>query len=323
MPVPFDGEIQVSDLKKQISEWLQVCRERRNLSENSIRGYQQDLVAFLRFTKSCGKFTATEEEILHFLRHLREVKEHQPATVRRRIVTLRKFMVWLAETGVCDNPFARLDLDLSIPKRLPRPVDRPTLQMLFRDAHPPKVAAADPARLATEARYSKDHITGLALRVLVSTGLRIGELTHLRLVDISGAGSRLRVIGKGNRERTVYVTNELLLQELWTYCQFRLSIDVPDGWLFLNSQGRRLTEAAFRKRLRTTSKSLNLPEHLTPHRFRHTAATLLIEEGVDIRIVQRLLGHASIATTELYTQVSDNSLITAIQRADTLGKVDI
>jgi integrase/recombinase XerD len=83
-----------------------------------------------------------------------------------------------------------------------------------------------------------------------------------------------------------------------------------------------LTAPAFRKRLRTVSKELVVEPHLTPHRFRHSAATLLIEEGVDIRLVQRLLGHASIATTELYTKVSDNSLIAAIERADTLSQVD-
>ncbi len=81
-------------------------------------------------------------------------------------------------------------------------------------------------------------------------------------------------------------------------------------------------EPAFRKRLRTVSHSLLIAPYLTPHQFRHSAATLLIEEGVDIRIVQRLLGHASISTTEIYTKVSDNSLVAAIERADTLSQVD-
>ena len=93
--------------------------------------------------------------------------------------------------------------------------------------------------------------------------------------------------------------------------------------LFVNSVGDRLTAPAFRKRLRTVSKSLLVEPHLTPHQFRHSAATLLIEEGVDIRLVQRLLGHASIATTEIYTKVSDNSLVAAIERADTLAQVDL
>jgi hypothetical protein len=158
--------------------------------------------------------------------------------------------------------------------------------------------------------------------LLVVTGLRIGEITGLDVGDVSGAASRIRVRGKGNRERTVYVTNERLLLDFQTYWEWRYRVAGAASCLFVNSLGRRLTAPAFRKRLRTVSKKLVVDPHLTPHRFRHSAATLLIEEGVDIRLVQRLLGHASIATTELYTKVSDNSLVAAIERADTLSQVD-
>ena len=312
----------MTELKEKIQAWIQLCGDLRNLSENSLRGYRQDLSNFLTFITVYDVKELSQTVVCSYLRYLREEKSYRPATVRRRIVTLRKFLSWSAEQFGHDDPFTGLELDLAIPKRLPRPVDRPTLKLLFRHSHPIRIAAINPVPSDGLSSFSKKQITGLALRVLVSTGLRIGELTHLRLNDISGAGSRIRVIGKGDRERTVYITNPSLLDDLWHYCQHRLSETSPNDWLFLNTRNKRLTEAAFRVRLRSTSKSLNLTEHLTPHRFRHSAATLLIEEGVDIRIVQRLLGHASIATTELYTQVSDNSLIAAIEKADTLGKVD-
>lgn len=114
----------------------------------------------------------------------------------------------------------------------------------------------------------------------------------------------------------------MLLQDLSAYLAHRRERASPADFLFLNSRGARLTEPAFRKRLRAISADLSIAPHVTPHRFRHSAATMLIEEGVDIRLVQRLLGHASIATTEIYTKVSDTSLITAIRAADTLSKVD-
>ncbi len=134
--------------------------------------------------------------------------------------------------------------------------------------------------------------------------------------------TQIRVRGKGNRERTVYVTNNRLQIDFRTYWERRSKSDDANAHLFLNSRGGRLSEPAFRKRLKQISKKLLIAPHLTPHRFRHSAATLLIEEGVDIRIVQRLLGHASISTTEIYTKVSDNSLVAAIERADTLAQVD-
>lgn len=95
------------------------------------------------------------------------------------------------------------------------------------------------------------------------------------------------------------------------------------AWLYANAKGDRLTSQAYRKRLRTLARSLRIEPHLTPHRFRHSAATLLIEEGFDIRLVQSLLGHASIVTTEIYTKVSDKSLSTAVASADTLETMDL
>ena len=167
---------------------------------------------------------------------------------------------------------------------------------------------------------SATKVTGLIARLLVVTGLRVSELTELRVQDVTGAASRIRVRGKGDRERTVYVANYRLQKDFRHYWQCKFDTQGSQAWLFANTNGERLTAQAYRKRLKTLS--LRIEPHLTPHRFRHSAATLLIEEGVDIRLVQRLLGHASIATTEIYTKVSDNSLSSAITAADTLATVD-
>ena len=238
------------------------------------------------------------------------------------MVTLKSYFRWLEDTDASvTSPFRGLRLELKIPKTLPRPVDRPTLAQLFRATRPILDGCPIP-RATSEQRFSIEQITGLVARLLVVTGLRISEIPDLNVSDVSGAASRIRVRGKGNRERTVYVTNERLLLDFRTYWEWRYRVAGAASCLFVNSLGGRLTAPAFRKRLRTVSKKLVVEPHLTPHRFRHSAATLLIEEGVDIRLVQRLLGHASIATTELYTKVSDNSLVAAIERADTLSQVD-
>lgn len=215
-------------------------------------------------------------------------------------------------------------------ERRARLIDQLELQLEELEATATEDALAAQAAAAADkistvrafTRGSTHQITGLVARLLVVTGMRIGELTSLNVGDVSGAASRIRVNGKGNRERTVYVTNERLLMDFRHYWEQRYKCAGTDACLFFNLKGNRLTAPAFRKRLRTVSKSLLVEPHLTPHQFRHSAATLLIEEGVDIRLVQRLLGHASIATTEIYTKVSDNSLVAAIERADTLAQVD-
>lgn len=306
-----------------IETFLGHCQTQQNLSTNTILGYRQDLRAFARFLDGRSEAPINNATILSYLNDLRVEQELSPATVRRRIVCLRKFFVWAAKSDSgAPSPFEGLEIDLKIPRRLPRPVDRSTLRQLFLKMQKERAIGLDLAEHQQAKQFNAEFVTSLATRLLIATGLRIGELTHLRLKDLSGGATRIRVIGKGDRERTVYVTNKRLLQDLISYWEHRLNADVPEAYLFLNRRDNRLSEAAFRKRLRNLSSTLASTEILTPHRFRHSAATLLIEEGVDIRIVQRLLGHASIATTEIYTRVSDNSLIDAISRADTLSQVD-
>ncbi len=304
-------------------EFETYCQEQLGLSENSLRAYLQDLRTFQNFTilKSVDDWPSYDQ-IVNYQKYLREESKASAATIRRRIVTLRYYFKWLCEDEKrFSSPFDGLRLELKIPRRLPRPVDRPTLSALFKQSK--HLLELDPERAPSIVpSFSSDQITGLVARLLVVTGMRIGEITGLLVGDVTGAGSKIRVRGKGNRERTAYVTNRRLLQDFKFYWDNRYKADGTAAALFLNSRGGRLTEAAFRKRLRTVSKNLLIEPHLTPHRFRHSAATLLIEEGVDIRIVQRLLGHASISTTEIYTKVSDNSLVAAIERADTLAQVE-
>lgn len=308
---------------KLIDEYVDHCRIERSLSENSLRAYEQDLQAFLRFTRVPER-GSSKDELSAFVRQMKETLGLSPATVRRRVITLRAFFQWLVRSGRLSNsPFDEFPIEVRLPKRLPRPVDRPTLSQVFSETRRISPPSADPTRQRHRGRIGSEEVTSLVVRLLVSTGLRVGEATHLRISDVASNGASIRVRGKGSRERTVYVSNEGLLADLKQYILDRRAEVDPHEYLFANSRGRRLSEAAFRKRLRLLSSDLAIYPHLTPHRLRHSAATLLIEEGVDIRLVQRLLGHASIATTEIYTRVSDTSLISAIRTADTLGKVDL
>ncbi|WP_321336474.1 tyrosine-type recombinase/integrase [uncultured Cohaesibacter sp.] len=306
-----------------IEVFLEYCRAQQNLSENTILGYRQDLRAFAKFISNEAKTRIDSNCILDYMDDLRNRQVLAPATVRRRIVCLKKFFKWAFKFDQnAPNPFEGLEIDLKVPKRLPRPIDREILRQLF-GCFPRQFSCTSPFKeYENNTVFSSEFVTLLAIRLLTATGLRVGELTHIKLKNLSPDCSRIRVVGKGNRERSVYVTNLRLLTDLKRYCEKRQDADQPDAFLFQNVRGVRLSEAAFRKRLKCLSAGLALPETLTPHRFRHSAATLLIEEGIDIRIVQRLLGHASIATTEIYTRVSDNSLIQAISRADTLGQID-
>jgi len=309
--------------KIMIEEFEEYCQEQLGLSQHSLRAYRQDLSAFIKFKTKVGlRSHPTGKDIIAFQKDLREEHDAGPATIRRRLVTLRSYCNWHEDCYQNEpTPFRGLRLDLKIPKRLPRPVDRPTLSALFQSTE--HLIELDPTNTfqGTE-EIPAIKITGLIARLLVVTGLRISEVTALHVRDVSSAATRIRVRGKGDRERTVYIANNRLQADFRHYWQNKFDRYGSQSWLFVNTKGDRLTPQAYRKRLRTLSKTLRIEPHLTPHRFRHSAATMLIEEGVDIRLVQRLLGHSSIATTEIYTKVSDNSLSSAVAAADTLATVD-
>lgn len=152
---------------------------------------------------------------------------------------------------------------------------------------------------------------------MISTGMRVGELCKLRVDDVSPDGSMIRIHGKGSRDRVAYVADQSLKLEVRQLLRERriAGSGVP---LFVNRYGLAMNPQSIRAKLRQNGLAAGLSRRVTPHMLRHTAATLLIETGVDIRFVQRLLGHSSIATTEIYTHVSDEALRMTLERAAVL-----
>lgn len=156
---------------------------------------------------------------------------------------------------------------------------------------------------------------------MIATGMRVGELSKLRLADLSPDASAVRIHGKGSRDRVAYITDVVLQQQLLQLVGSRGKGGTEKGALFLNRNGAPVRPQSIRARLRRYAVKLGLARRVTPHMLRHTAATLLIETGVDIRFVQRLLGHSSIATTEIYTHVSDEALRSTLERNAVLSSI--
>jgi len=311
--------------------FLEHCKYAKSLSLHTLHAYDQDLSDFLRF---CG-FEALSrqignQQITDYLRDLTRTRRLSPATAKRRLACLRTFFRWLKRQSVIDrSPFDGLELSIGSPRRLPKVLSRMEIrritaalgsrhaQGLF--ARSARTAQALPTPEARDGRQT----TFLAIVLMTATGIRIGELVNIRLGDVDPSAGSIRVRGKGKRERTVYVANAALLRLLKSHLSGRQASTPVDDPLFLNTRGRPLTTQALRQRLRKAATAASIARRVTPHMLRHTAATLLIEEGVDIRFVQRLLGHASISTTEIYTHVSDVSLKDALSRADTIRRLKL
>jgi integrase/recombinase XerD len=297
-------------LVEVIPSFLSHCGSERRLSPLTVEAYGADLRDFGAHI-GAGKVLEeiTIDDLKGYLSHLNDHRTLTVATVRRRFATLQGLFKWAAADERFENPFIRWRPKLKKPKRLPRALQRAELSALLNAAQ------------SRSRRSSASKMTFLALTLMAATGLRVSELCALTIEDMSPDGSTLRIRGKGSRDRVVFVSNEWLQGLLSAWRQTRACLVSGNAAVFVGRHGGQLNPAALRGRTKRLASAGNTARKVTPHMLRHTAATLLIEEGVDIRIVQRLLGHASIATTEIYTHVADEALRRSLAQADVIGRV--
>jgi integrase/recombinase XerD len=291
-------------LRTSTASFLRHCSASRQLSDHTVRAYAHDLDDLRRFVgPRIAPDEISAETLSRYLEDMLGRRRLSAATVRRRFACLRAFFRFAAEREGFADPFATLKLKLPRRKRLPRALSRPEVRSL--------IASLPPSP-------GEDGLA-LAVRLMVATGIRVGELCRLAIEDVSPDGATARVHGKGSRDRVVYIGDARLRRALRSVVERRKREAAAHAPLFLNRHGAALKPQSVRSRLRRYARQIGLTRRITPHMLRHTAATLLIETGVDIRFVQRLLGHSSIATTEIYTHVSDEALRTTLERANVLG----
>ncbi len=292
-----------------VDEFLRFCRLERQLSAHTVAAYSADLRDFRKWRKADVAIGDVTTAVLKdYLENMVGVRKLTVATVRRRFACLRAFFRRAARNAQCPDPFANWHPLLPRRKRLPRALSRSEAAFLL------SVRGA-----AAVGSGAGDRVFAAIVRLMVVTGMRVGELCKLRLDDLSPDGAVVRIHGKGARERVAYITDPGLRQDLQQMMRERRKSQPSIGALFVNRHGAPLRPQSVRSKLRRLAKEAGLERRVTPHMLRHTAATLLIETGVDIRFVQRLLGHSSIATTEIYTHVSDQALRATLERANVLG----
>ena len=309
--------MKMRDADTQFVRWL---RAHRDLSSNTIRAYASDIASFRNHVGLDHRVERLSSvDIMSFVETQR-ADGLAPASIRRRMAALRSFCRWLRESEVLENdPWAQISLEVRKPRTLPRPVDTADLRRLLdhlarssglRGKNLPKPPLS----------RSYEATTLLAVILMLATGLRVGEVAGIRCADIDLADSRIRVRGKGSRERTVFLPDPWTQRLVGAYMNTRASLGIVHQHLLFSHTGRPVTPAAIRTRLSKAGNDARLIRRVTPHMLRHSAATNLIESGVDIRYVQRLLGHASLSTTEIYTHVSDVALRRMVTEANVLAR---
>ena len=273
----------------------------RGLSPNTCKAYAGDVGAFLAFLAKAGKgpLDAARQDVSDYLWVQKEAGL-KPASLFRKIEAVKSFYAFqAAERRIAENPADGLGR-LRLPRRLPRHLDEDEMFGLLRAA-----LGSDwkSARLAA------------MLELLYATGARVSELLALKPEDVNMQDGWIRVLGKGSRERMVPV-HARALDALKRYLSFREK-KFPAGApprLFLGQGGKPLSRVQFWRELKDLGRREGLSAKLHPHLVRHTFATHLLRGGADLRVVQELLGHASLSTTQIYTHLDPAGLKAAHQK---------
>lgn len=293
----------MSELKEHIEGYLTELTL-RNSSEHTIRNYRLDLEAFLEYfsPKDAEPPALREFDALAIREWLGGLYQQKLSmvTIRRKLAAVRSLFTYLLKRGLVEVNAAKLVRTPKIPKTVPRVLTAEKANVLVDGV--------------AEDRFDKPYPERdlLIFELLYGCGLRVSELAGLNLDDIDRAGRWLRVRGKGKKERQVPFGSRAAAA-LERYLAVRTPADPEEGALILNRSGKRLTTAYIGLTVRWYARML-LGVHEHPHGLRHAFATHLLSDGADLRAIQELLGHASLSTTQKYTQVSLSDLIAVYDR---------
>ena len=288
-PLPADAQHVVDTFCDTL--WLEA-----GLSANSLASYRRDLTALAHWLikHQSALRTATDADLNRYVAHLAQT--HKQSSQARAISTLRRYFRWSVARGErADDPTRTLVMPIR-PGRLPKTLSEAHVEALLQA--PDKNTARGLRDLAM-------------LEVLYATGLRVSELVHLQLTDLNRDMGVVRVMGKGDKERLVPLGEAALdaIQDYMGWARLELTDGQPADVLFIGQKTNPLTRQGFWQIIKRYGVKAGIPrERLSPHVLRHAFATHLINHGADLRVVQLLLGHASITTTQIYTHVARERL---------------
>lgn len=284
-------------INDHIEIYLEYCKYRKRLDSKTLKAYRIDLLQYAAYVNTSPDFYSRNmlDSYLTLLH-----KQYKSKTVKRKIASLKAFFHYLSYREILsENPFDKLDIRFREAKLLPKTIPFHSLQTFLSTLYAQK-------ELAPTEYQRHCCIRDIAvIELLFATGMRISELCSLKPQNIDLENNTVRIYGKGAKERILQVGNPDVLAALKLYDEtFRKDIETC-GYFFVNRLCRKLSDQSVRFMINRYTQLANLEQHITPHMFRHSFATLLLEQDVDIRYIQQMLGHSSISTTEIYTHVSN------------------
>lgn len=289
-------------LHEAVRGFLHHCRYEKNLGAKTLKAYQTDLEQFTRFINETGKPTGLalvgKGEIRSYIEFKSGLK---PKSLKRKLATLKAMFNFLEfEDHIVINPFRKMRIKIREPRMLPSVMNLKEISTILKLAY----------------REKKNHIPNsfgyfeairniAVLELLFATGCRVSEITGLRCSHIDLKTGNTIILGKGGKERLIQVCGTDTLQLLTDYDRLaRVFVGRVRGHFLVNRLKKKLSDQSVRNTVKTFARRAKITRRITPHTFRHSFATLLLERDVDIKYIQTMLGHSSILTTQIYTHVN-------------------
>jgi integrase/recombinase XerD len=313
-------------INQAINEFLSGYFSTHERGKKTEAAYRSDLAQFRAFASDELILSSLDGSIIErWAAYLRQ-EEYSPASIRRKIVVLKVFcFYWVRKGDLKESPFWRVKLSIGRVEQLPRALTEREMRALLRRAWRDYSTQSD-VRIGPEATShtpviwkasSCDYrsLRDLALiDLLFATGIRVGEASALDMRDFFVRESVFRVQGKGGRDRLAFIVDEETVRIQRAHLEVRGHIKTESPALFINASGRRLSTQGITNVIARLRREARIKRHVTPHMLRHTVATLLLKNDVDIRVVQEFLGHASIATTQRYTHVTKEHMVRVLRK---------
>ncbi len=283
-------------------KFLNHCRYEKRLSEKTLSAYTTDITQFDNFLRKCMYGEPTPPQYKALIQdYLRENAHLKPKTLKRKIATLKSLFNFAEyEDLISVNPFRKMKVQIKQDIPLPKTLTIEEIQSILSTAY---------EQIKSQKLHKKHRIHAyrdiLIFEILFGTGIRVSELVSLKMKDLDLVTGRIIINGKGRKQRLISVPNTDVLDILRKYCPLLTKAEYdPNSPLLVNRYHKALSDQSVRHLVKKYALLAGIGKEVTPHMFRHSFASLLLENNVDIRYIQSLLGHSSITVTQIYTHIN-------------------
>ena len=289
-------------LSAAIIDFLAHCRIEKKLSPKTLKAYKTDLLQLNRFLTE-NKYSENVIEInkMYLRGYIDAMSDLKPKSIKRKLASSKALFNYLEfEDQILINPFRKMRIKINEPKELPKVMNINEITKIFQIAYHREQLFTQ----QNKPSYGPVLTKVVVIELLFATGGRVSEIANLKAELVNLESGIITIKGKGNKERIIQICNPDSINILKHYSKIYEEQIKKQGFFLINRLNKKLSDQSIRNMVKDLANTADLSGNITPHVFRHSFATLLLEQDVDIKYIQSMLGHSSITTTQIYTHVN-------------------